>query len=556
MHFRRLVILLCAVYAVWQVPSVYGGLPGDVSGDGRISIDDAQLALRGALGLRPLTEAQAAAADVSPMPGKGGRSYGDGAVRVDDVLVILRIALGLAESLEPPVRVFVSGNETVVDWAVTYDVPVTVTFRQNSTAVTRTVRATSRLVVSSEKVYNGATDAFEDDYMLFSRFVPGIPVAVTAAAGSKVLGYAEIVPLAHVPSEHRADWLALDGDIPYAVSAGDTVTIRGKALEPLRADAYITPPDGMPMKVRMAADPSYVTERPGQEAQIAAGASISLSFRAGQVGVYMIEINHPSGSAALNRPLYVGGVPLLPTYFDRLRSPSKLPLDLDTARSQWLTMVNGARRLYGLRALTVDPALAIAAQAHADDMDSRGYIGHVSPEGTSPQDRAKRAGAPEVMQVGENIALSSDIEGLHEGLMLSGAHRANILDPSWSRVGLGITKRSDGSLIGVQVFGKYPGEYELPEDAFDGIRLDEPAPTLFYVGAPVSVSGTVTKEAAEVTVFFSPVSGGEQVVMPPAAVSNGRFSAVVTFATGQQGEYWMGIAVDGGTSVVYPVIVR
>ncbi|MGQ9524465.1 MAG: CAP domain-containing protein [Armatimonadota bacterium] len=556
MYLKRLVIVLCTACSVLSLSSGYAGLPGDVSNDGRLLIDDAQLALRGALGLRPLTEAQALAADVSPMPGKGGRSYGDGAVRVDDVLVILRMALGLAEPLEPPLRVLVEGNKTVVDWGMVYDVPVTVAFRQNGTSVTKIVRAASRLVLSEEKLYNGATGTFENDYMLFSHFAPDIPVTVSAMAGSKLLGSASVVPLAHMPSEHRTDWLAVEDEIPAAVTAGGTVTIRARTTQPVLADAYITPPSGMPQRVRITADPAYVTETPGEEAWIAVGASISLSFQVDQAGVYMLEINHPSGSAALNRPVYVGGVPLLPTYFDRLRPYSMLPLDLDTARSQWLTLVNGVRRLYGLRPLSVDPNLSIAAQAHANDMASRGYLGHVSPDGTEPQTRAQQAGAPAVMVVGENIALSSDVEGLHEGLMTSGAHRANILDASWSRVGLGIAKRSDGAFIGVQVFGKYPGEYDLPQDAFHNLRLDEPAPTVFYVGTPVSISGTATTETAQITVFFSPLNGGPQIAMPTASASQGRFSTVVSFSPGQQGEYWMGISVDGEPSAVYPVIVR
>ncbi|MBR5949352.1 MAG: choice-of-anchor J domain-containing protein [Clostridia bacterium] len=64
-----------------------GGLVGDVDGDGEVDIADALLALRCAMGLIELTEAQNALADVD----------GDGGVSIADSLLILRRGMGLID---------------------------------------------------------------------------------------------------------------------------------------------------------------------------------------------------------------------------------------------------------------------------------------------------------------------------------------------------------------------------------------------------------------------------------------------------------------------------
>jgi hypothetical protein len=59
--------------------------PGDVDGDDRLTITDALLALRHALGLQPLGPAQLRAADINA----------DGEVNVRDAVLILKKEMGL-----------------------------------------------------------------------------------------------------------------------------------------------------------------------------------------------------------------------------------------------------------------------------------------------------------------------------------------------------------------------------------------------------------------------------------------------------------------------------
>ena len=61
------------------------GIPGDVNGDGSITVVDALIVLRASLSLVELTDEQAEFADIN----------GDGFVNITDALVILRISMGV-----------------------------------------------------------------------------------------------------------------------------------------------------------------------------------------------------------------------------------------------------------------------------------------------------------------------------------------------------------------------------------------------------------------------------------------------------------------------------
>jgi len=115
--------------------------------------------------------------------------------------------------------------------------------------------------------------------------------------------------------------------------------------------------------------------------------------------------------------------------------------------AQMLELVNEERRAAGLKSLAPDPELTEVARAHSADMFARGYFAHVSPEGLDPFDRMKRAGVT-FRSAGENLALAPTVRVAHTGLMNSPGHRANILRPTFGRLGLGIV---DGGYRGIMV---------------------------------------------------------------------------------------------------------
>jgi uncharacterized protein YkwD len=115
--------------------------------------------------------------------------------------------------------------------------------------------------------------------------------------------------------------------------------------------------------------------------------------------------------------------------------------------AQMLELVNEERRAAGLRPLAPDPEMTEVARAHSADMFARGYFAHNSPEGLTPFDRMTRAGVT-FRAAGENLALAPTVRVAHTGLMNSPGHRANILQPSFGRLGIGIM---DGGYRGIMV---------------------------------------------------------------------------------------------------------
>lgn len=112
-----------------------------------------------------------------------------------------------------------------------------------------------------------------------------------------------------------------------------------------------------------------------------------------------------------------------------------------------LDLVNAERTKRGLKALEWDAALLPVARAHSQDMFARGYFSHYTPEEKNPFDRMKAAGI-KYYSAGENLALGPTLQICHEGLMNSPGHRANILNPSYGRIAIGI---ADGGAHGIMI---------------------------------------------------------------------------------------------------------
>ena len=115
--------------------------------------------------------------------------------------------------------------------------------------------------------------------------------------------------------------------------------------------------------------------------------------------------------------------------------------------AQMLVLVNQERTKRGLKPLQADTEMTPVARAHSQDMFARGYFSHYTPEGKDPFDRMKAYGI-KYMAAGENLALGQTLRICHEGLMNSPGHRANILNPSYGRLGIGIL---DGGTYGLMI---------------------------------------------------------------------------------------------------------
>ncbi|MGY3212545.1 CvpA family protein [Mucilaginibacter sp. HD30] len=115
--------------------------------------------------------------------------------------------------------------------------------------------------------------------------------------------------------------------------------------------------------------------------------------------------------------------------------------------AEMLILVNKERAIKGLKPVKVDEELARVARKHSMDMFVRGYFSHYTPEGKDPFDRMRKDKLV-FLTAGENLALSQTLDMAHDGLMKSPGHRANILNPTFGRLGIGIL---DGGIYGLMI---------------------------------------------------------------------------------------------------------
>ena len=186
-----------------------------------------------------------------------------------------------------------------------------------------------------------------------------------------------------------------------------------------------------------------------------------------------------TGIAAPLSPVSLSAAPFRPAVVFAAVRPAPvraaLTLPADTAADEkvleeeaLVAMINAERSQRGLSILAVDPMLTATARAHSEEMCSLDYFDHHSPTPgqSSPMDRylasAKQLGQsqPEYLLVGENIYYCSvyndiyNVDYAHRALMASPGHRANILEPRFAKVGIGIYRNAKGEFWVTEMFSR------------------------------------------------------------------------------------------------------
>src|SRR5688572_3666125 len=146
-------------------------------------------------------------------------------------------------------------------------------------------------------------------------------------------------------------------------------------------------------------------------------------------------------------------------------SPPPVRLGSAPNASRVLGLVNeargSARRCGGKRLAAVPPLARSAlldgiAVAHARDMAARGRMSHAGADGSTPGERATRAGY-RWQTIGENVAFGqSTSEQVVAGWLKSPHHCENIMDPDFTEMGIGVAAgaRDKAGPYWSQVFGR------------------------------------------------------------------------------------------------------
>lgn len=153
-----------------------------------------------------------------------------------------------------------------------------------------------------------------------------------------------------------------------------------------------------------------------------------------------------------------------------------------TIERQMLALINEERTSRGLDPVQLELRLNDAAEDHSTWMLNRDVFSHTGVGGSSARDRMEDAGFQfsGSWTWAENIAwqsergaagLGDDVSNLHQSLMNSSGHRANILNPNVTVVGIGVERGDyDGwdAVMVTQVFARTSAPLQLDDGSTGG----------------------------------------------------------------------------------------
>ena len=250
------------------------------------------------------------------------------------------------------------------------------------------------------------------------------------------------------PIEHSFDFIdktSVTSNPPDTLATPQSIKFTGTVKTKTKITAYMTKPDGFVDEMELTTGSPYSSDL------IAINGDFSASYSISKTGRYIFEINNENGEATINHPIYVGNyIPLLPDFFDvHQKELFEGTFNLNDLRNNLLAEINTSRTEHGLNEVVLSEEISEVAQNHVEDMKTNNFFAHNNLQGETPEDRRIKAGIK--TSVAENLSRDVDIPSVHYGLMRSGAHRKNILEKNWTRVGLGITE-DQGYLLVAEEF--------------------------------------------------------------------------------------------------------
>ena len=105
------------------------------------------------------------------------------------------------------------------------------------------------------------------------------------------------------------------------------------------------------------------------------------------------------------------------------------------AEAQFVASINQLRVSKGLNALTLDSQLVASSRTWADQMKAQGSISHASDLSVGVTQNWEK--------LGENVGVGPTVAALMEAFIASPGHYANLVDPVYTRVGVGVVWDGD-----------------------------------------------------------------------------------------------------------------
>jgi uncharacterized protein YkwD/thiol-disulfide isomerase/thioredoxin len=229
-------------------------------------------------------------------------------------------------------------------------------------------------------------------------------------------------------------------------------------------------------------------------------------------------------------------------------SPFSAVLDLKDMQQYMLELINSSRTNNGLSQLSLDDFTAQVGQIHAEEMVKNGYMSHWDLAGYGPDIRYSLAGGSDYVM--ENVYSSweryddgtpvpvqdwrAEVKKAHDALMNSAGHRANILKPEHTQVGIGMA------------YDPTSGEFRIAQEFINHYIQMDPVPQSAQPGETITIHGQLVSGSTNPVInmafepapqaktvdwlnqtssYKSPAQFLENVI--PQEESTGRFSAQV-----------------------------
>jgi uncharacterized protein YkwD len=143
------------------------------------------------------------------------------------------------------------------------------------------------------------------------------------------------------------------------------------------------------------------------------------------------------------------------------RAPGPAGGDPELARLEedLVDAVNRFRAEHHKIPLARRPDLDRVARGHSDDMATRGYLSHETPEGRNWVDRLAAGHVEGFAMAGENVGLTNKADPnreILEGWIHSPVHRENLLAGAFNATGVGIARSGDGTFYYTQLYLNFP----------------------------------------------------------------------------------------------------
>ncbi len=240
--------------------------------------------------------------------------------------------------------------------------------------------------------------------------------------------------------------------IPRSVAAGGSFVVDAVVATQYREpELFVTHEDGATERM-----PIDVGKSGAFKAKVSCGK---------HVGRQQVEItaSDVQGSTVLaNFPVWCGQQPPTAITIEASEDDGVITAS-DEAERRLLELMNRDRQAAGIGTLLLDDRVTGVSRAHSEDMRKTKIVAHISPTTGSAADRVHAAGIKTALVL-ENVARAYSVGEAHAGLMNSPGHRANILSPQATHVGIGVVLGDEVSgrreMFLTQVFTRVPPKVE------------------------------------------------------------------------------------------------